>query len=149
VGATLLPSHNSTAFGPTDPVDTVGRPRLAASRLEIESELTGSATADMTSVCLPVKRTHRRREQKCPELRSLVDDASGGVHSIEFGSKGEPSETTVQPVLRTPGGALVVELKAVPVPGMADEVMDGTKTIKGAPELTVEERMKPFAGRRG
>ncbi len=48
----------------------------------------------------------------------------------------------MQPVLSPPGRGLVVEIETVATPGMADEVMDGTKPVERTPDLTVEERMK-------
>jgi hypothetical protein len=72
-------------------------------------------------------------------------NAARGVHSVEFGRKSEPCETTVQAVLSTPGRALVIEIETVSTPGVADEVMDSTEPIKRAAEFTAEERMKAFS----
>ncbi len=44
----------------------------------------------------------------------------------------------VQAVLSAPGRALTIEIETVTTPGMTDEVVNGTKPIKGASELTVE-----------
>jgi hypothetical protein len=66
---------------------------------------------------------------------------AGGVHAIELGGKSESGEAAVQAVLNHPSRALVMKIEAVSAPGMTDQVMDGTKPIKRATELTVEKRM--------
>jgi len=52
----------------------------------------------------------------------------------------------METVLRVPRRALVMKIKAVSAPGMAEDVMDRTKPVKCATELTVQERMKARAG---
>ena len=48
-------------------------------------------------------------------------------------------------VLSAPGRALVIETETVSIPGVADEIMDGTEPIERATELTAEERMKTLS----
>jgi hypothetical protein len=80
----------------------------------------------------------RWREEQRSEVGWLADNGACGVHSVELGSESEPSETTMQVVLCTPGRALIIEIEAVSTPGVPYEVVNGTEPIKGASELTVE-----------
>jgi len=84
------------------------------------------------------EQTTLGREEQGSEIGCLADKPARGVHSIELRRQSEPSETTMQAVLNPPGGALVIESETVATPGMTDEIMDRTKSIKGATELTVE-----------
>lgn len=77
-------------------------------------------------------------EEQCAEIWGLADNPARGVHAIDLCSQSEPSETSVQAVLNAPGSTLVIELETVATPGMTDEIMDRTKAIKRATELTVE-----------
>ncbi len=91
----------------------------------------------------------RRCEEQCSELGCLADYVASGVHSIDLGRKSEPSETTMHPVLSIPGRAFVFEIEAVSMPGVTDEVMNGTETIERATELTAEERVEALSNRGG
>ena len=52
----------------------------------------------------------------------------------------------MQAVLNAPGCAFIIEIETVPAPRMTDEVMDGTKSIKGPCKTAVEQGMKALSG---
>jgi hypothetical protein len=91
----------------------------------------------------------RGNEEQRSELGCLADIVPGGVHSVEFCREGASGETTMETVLNAPGGALAHEVKAIPTQGVTDQVVDRTKPVERATELTAEQGMKALSGSGG
>jgi acetyl/propionyl-CoA carboxylase alpha subunit len=52
----------------------------------------------------------------------------------------------METVLNAPGRALANEIKAIPTPGVTDQIMDRTKPVERATEFTAEKGMKALSG---
>jgi hypothetical protein len=88
----------------------------------------------------------RGNEEQRSELGCLADIVPGGVHSVEFCREGTSCETTMETVLNAPGGALANEVKTKPTQSVADQIVDRTKPVERATELTAEQGMKALSG---
>jgi hypothetical protein len=87
----------------------------------------------------------RRSEKQCSEVRRLADNVSSCVHPIDLGREGASCQTTVKTVLDAPRRTFVGKVEAESAPGMTEEVVDRSKPVERATELTIEERMKALA----
>ncbi len=52
----------------------------------------------------------------------------------------------METVLNAPGRALANEIKAIPTQGVTDQIVDRTKPVERATELTAEQGMKALSG---